>query len=400
MPERLKKGWTLAAFGDVVRKVRDRIDPENTDLERYIAGEHMDTDELRIRRWGLIGDGYLGPAFHMRFKPGQVLYGSRRTYLRKVAVADFEGITANTTFVIETKDPKILLPELLPFIMQTESFHEHSIKQSKGSVNPYINFSDLTWYEFALPPLEEQRRIAEVLWAIERAAEACFECCARIGAVVSSSAQDLLQIRGLSLASSLPGRKLPAGWRWAKGREVFSAMSGNGEPTLDSHGDSLFFKVADFNRNDEEMSLALAESRFSGTMNPRVRAFAPGTVVFPKRGASIFLNKVGVLRTPAALDPNIMGLVHKDGVINSDFLYWVVKSIGLWRFADTTSLPQLNHKHLNPLSLPLPPMDVQVRIVEQLAAMHSACRGFDVRYSSLRSMKAELIARELVERLT
>lgn len=184
MPEKLKKGkqggtgfqpvtkskngWTRVAFGDVVRQARDRVDPENTDLERYVAGEHMDTDDLKIRRWGLIGDGYLGPAFHMRFKPGHVLYGSRRTYLRKVAVADFEGVTANTTFVLESKDPDVLLPELLPFIMQTESFHDHSIKQSKGSVNPYINFSDLTWYEFALPPFQEQRRIAEVL-------EACIE---------------------------------------------------------------------------------------------------------------------------------------------------------------------------------------------------------------------------------
>ena len=53
------------------------------------------------------------------------------------------GITANTTFVMEAKDPGVLLPELLPFIMQTESFHRHSIKQSKGSVNPYVNFSDL-----------------------------------------------------------------------------------------------------------------------------------------------------------------------------------------------------------------------------------------------------------------
>jgi type I restriction enzyme S subunit len=65
----------------------------------------------------------------MRFRPGHVLYGSRRTYLRKVAVADFEGITANTTFVIEPKDTKVLMPELLPFLMQTESFHEHSVRQ-------------------------------------------------------------------------------------------------------------------------------------------------------------------------------------------------------------------------------------------------------------------------------
>lgn len=176
MSERtLKPGWTWVKFGDVVRQVKDKVDVEASGLDRYIAGEHMDTDDLRIRRWGTIDDGYLGPAFHMRFKPGQVLYGSRRTYLRKVAVPDFEGICANTTFVLESKDKTALLPELLPFIMQTELFHDHSIKQSKGSVNPYINFSDLAWYEFALPPLEEQWRIVYLLNKIEESSFAIQE---------------------------------------------------------------------------------------------------------------------------------------------------------------------------------------------------------------------------------
>nr|WP_248279816.1 restriction endonuclease subunit S [Aromatoleum bremense] len=123
----------------------------------------MDTDDLRLRRWGEIGSGYLGPAFHIRFKPGQVLYGSRRTYLRKVAVADFEGICANTTFVLEPKNPGELLPELLPFLMQTDEFNAFSVKNSKGSVNPYINFSDLARFEFVLPPVQEQRRALALL---------------------------------------------------------------------------------------------------------------------------------------------------------------------------------------------------------------------------------------------
>ena len=165
MPEVVTKraGWTTVAFGDVVRQIKDKTDPWKSGLTRYVAGEHMTTDDLRVRRWGHICDDYLGPAFHMRFRPGQVLYGSRRTYLRKVAVVDFEGITANTTYVLQPKDPAVLLPELLPFIMQAESFHQHSIRESKGSVNPYVNFSDLAWYELALPPPEEQRRIAGLL---------------------------------------------------------------------------------------------------------------------------------------------------------------------------------------------------------------------------------------------
>jgi type I restriction enzyme S subunit len=162
-----RKEWRRVKFGDVVRQVKDTADPETSGLERYVAGEHMDTDELQITRWGTIGDGYLGPAFHRRFSNGQVLYGSRRTYLRKVALADFGGICANTTLVCDTKDPTVLLPELLPFVMQTESFHAHSISQSKGSVNPYINWPDLAWYEFDLPPIDEQHAIASALTALE-----------------------------------------------------------------------------------------------------------------------------------------------------------------------------------------------------------------------------------------
>jgi type I restriction enzyme S subunit len=173
-----------------VRQVKRKVDPVVAGLERYVAGEHMDTDDLRIRRWGNVGDGYLGPAFTAHFLPGEVLYGSRRTYLRKVAVADFEGVCANTTFVLEPSTPE-LLPEYLPYVMSTDPFHEHSVKQSKGSVNPYINFRDLTWYEFALPPLEEQHRIVKVLNAVDEVHEAYLQ------------AQLAAQILVLSLAARL-----------------------------------------------------------------------------------------------------------------------------------------------------------------------------------------------------
>ena len=185
----LKPVWHRVKFGDVVRQCKEKADPETSGLERYIAGDHMDTDDLRLRRWGEIGSGYLGPAFHMRFKPGQVLYGSRRTYLRKVAVADFEGICANTTFVLEPKNPNELLPEFLPFLMQTEAFNAFSVKNSKGSVNPYINFSDLARFEFALPPIKDQKDIALSLSCVdgmigslqeaERAARNVFESTAK-----------------------------------------------------------------------------------------------------------------------------------------------------------------------------------------------------------------------------
>src|SRR4051794_15446093 len=153
----------------------------------------MDTDDLRIRRWGTVGDGYLGPAFHRHFRPGQVLYGSRRTYLRKVAVADFEGICANTTFVCEPSTDE-LTPAYLPYVMQADAFHAHSVRESKGSVNPYINWSDLTWYEFPLPPVERQLEIAAALHAgreyVERLRDARAACAPVASALLRDAVED------------------------------------------------------------------------------------------------------------------------------------------------------------------------------------------------------------------
>mgnify|MGYP002624720138 CR=1 FL=1 len=152
-------------FGDIVKDVKINVDRDNNPYEFYVAGDHMDSEDLNIRRRGRFATDDVGPAFTRIFKKGQVLYGSRRTYLKKVAVADFDGICANTTFVFESKDPAAFEQRLLPFLMLSEGFTNWSIAHSKGSTNPYVLFSDLASYEFDLPSLAEQKVLAEKLWA-------------------------------------------------------------------------------------------------------------------------------------------------------------------------------------------------------------------------------------------
>jgi len=165
-----RSNWELVTFGDVAIQQKEKVDRDNTDLTRYIKGEHMRSEDLHIREWGELTDEYLGPAFIRKFEKGDILYGSRRTYLRKVAIVDFDGITSNTTFVIKANG-SMILKELLPFIMMSEGFTEHSIKNSKGSVNPYVNWKDIANYEFLLPPKEQQAQLAELLWAMDEVIE-------------------------------------------------------------------------------------------------------------------------------------------------------------------------------------------------------------------------------------
>jgi type I restriction enzyme M protein len=163
--------WKRVRFGDVVKQMKEQVNPEQDGIERYVAGEHMETENVHIRKWGTVGDGYLGPAFIRGFRKGQVLYGSRRTYLKKVAVAEWNGVTANTTFVLQAVEGK-MLQELLPWLMLSERFSKHSVQESKGSTNPYVNYPDIAKFEFDLPPLEQQSRIAKILWELDKVKQA------------------------------------------------------------------------------------------------------------------------------------------------------------------------------------------------------------------------------------
>ena len=164
----LPNNWPLTRFGDVVRNVNDNVrDPLTSDLERYVGLDHLDPESLHIKRWGLIADG---TTFTRRFVAGQVLFGKRRAYQRKVAVAEFDGICSGDILVFEPANDQ-LLPELLPFIVQSDGFFQHALGTSAGSLSPRTKWQDLARYEFALPPLDEQHRIAEILWAADEAIE-------------------------------------------------------------------------------------------------------------------------------------------------------------------------------------------------------------------------------------
>lgn len=159
----LKPGWLQVKFGDVVQLSKARSqDPMAEGIERYVGLEHLEPGDLRIRSWGSVADGV---TFTSVFKPGQVLFGKRRAYQRKVAVAEFSGVCSGDIYVLEPKNPKVLLPELLPFICQTDALFDHAVGTSAGSLSPRTNWTSLADFEFALPPLEEQRRTLALLSA-------------------------------------------------------------------------------------------------------------------------------------------------------------------------------------------------------------------------------------------
>ena len=387
----LKPGWQWVKFGDVVRKVSLKADPQTSGLERYVAGEHMDTDDLRLRRWGEISDNYLGPAFQMHFKPGQVLYGSRRTYLRKIAVPDFEGICANTTFVLESKDPNVLLPELVPFIMQTEAFHTHSISQSKGSVNPYVNFSDLAWYEFALPPLEAQRQMVSLGNTANELVESRYVLDEQLELVLRSASTsffgDLIAkgVRFRPLAE-LCTKKAQSGIY--KSRDFY----GSGTPVV--HMNELFGHNL-ISTSIEMQLVQLSENeiaKYSLTDNDLL--FGRRSIVLEGAGRCVL---VRVENAPVAFESSLLRVTLDSHEMCSDFVYeWFRSPIGqryIQSIRTFTTVAGVKGSDVDRLPVPLISLQEQQRIVTDLRAIRESSVVASVSADTTKRLSSTLINR-------
>jgi type I restriction enzyme S subunit len=154
---------TIYRFDQIAELITSRVSPGDTLLDRFVGLEHLDPDSLKLRRWGTPSD-VIGEKLH--FWPGDIIYAKRRAYQRKLAVAEFEGICSAHAMVLRAR-PDVCLPELLPFFMQSEIFNQRAVEISVGSLSPTINWSALARQEFPLPPIDEQRRIADLLWAAD-----------------------------------------------------------------------------------------------------------------------------------------------------------------------------------------------------------------------------------------
>lgn len=160
----VKPNWKIWRFDQMATNVNVRIDnPAESGMEYYVGLEHLDSDSLKIRRWGSPDDV---AATKLMFKEGDIIFGRRRAYQRKLGVAEFDGICSAHAMVLRAK-PEVVLPEFLPFFMQSDVFMNRAVEISVGSLSPTINWKTMAEQQFMLPPMEEQNRLVSALFSFD-----------------------------------------------------------------------------------------------------------------------------------------------------------------------------------------------------------------------------------------
>ena len=341
----------IVKFGDIVRDVKINVDRANNPYEHYVAGDHMDSEDLTIHRYRSFETDDVGPAFTRIFKPGQILYGSRRTYLKKVAVADFEGICANTTFVLESKDEALFDNRLLPFIMLSDAFTRWSIAHSKGSTNPYVLFSDLADYEFDLPPLAEQKVLADKLWAAYRLKESYKKLLVATEEMVKSQFIEMF------------GDPMVNDKQWSEysciseiTQIVLGSTPNSKEPSY-WDGDIRWITPAEMTDQSYYIFDTVRHITDEGRKAANLTVLPEGTVLFSTRAP---IGKVAIVGKEMCCNQGFKNFICSEK-LNNVFLYYTLKlkKDYLCSLGTGTTFKELSKRTVESLKIAVPPIELQ-----------------------------------------
>lgn len=382
----LKAGWCRVKFGDVVRLGKESCKyPEAEGIKRYIGLEHITPNDLRIRSWGNVTEG---TTFTRRCRPGQVLFGKRRAYQRKVAICEFDAVCSGDIYVFESKDPQQLLPDLLPFICQTDSFFEFAVGTSAGSLSPRTNWKSLEEFEFVIPPLEEQQRIVRLLKISWETVEAVHNALDKVRTMEFSTIDEWVK----SWFKKYDSVRL---------RETFQFSPESGcsaPPTNDPTGYWVLSLSAlkEWGYSPGEFKSVLPSEKM------RDAVLNTGDLLISRSNTRDRVGFVGVFDEchdePISYPDTMMRLHPREDVFEKRALELILRSSPLRRqimssaAGTSASMKKINRKTLGALKLPTPPIDIQRKALSILAELRVAASRCTIRVKQQTQMHQQLLA--------
>lgn len=174
-------------FEQIAINSTEKKKPVEEDRFTYLGLEHLDSGSLKVTRFGSevapIGEKLV-------MHKGDVLFGKRRAYQKKVAIAPFDGIFSAHGMVLRPRED-VIDKSFFPLFISSDYFLDAAIKISVGSLSPTINWRDLKTLEFELPDLATQRKLAETLWSINDTMETYKKLIAATDELVKSQFMEL-----------------------------------------------------------------------------------------------------------------------------------------------------------------------------------------------------------------
>lgn len=331
-------------LGDVAREYKATL--KQTKGLPVVGLEHITPGELQLEHW----DQDVETTFSKGFKKGQVLFGRRRAYLKKAAVAPFDGVCSGDITVIEAIPGKIL-PNLLPFVIQNDLLFDFAIGQSAGSLSPRVKWEKLRNYEFNLPEYEQQEAMVELLqaaYAAKRAYQKQME-----------ATDELVKSQFLEMFGALDSNE--KGWKKEPLKKHAEVLVGYPFPS-EGYTEEGIPIVGGYNLMQGYINWADSK-HWPDQVGYEQYLLKPGDIVMamdrPWTGSGFKMAFVEGNALPAILIQRTACIRAKD--VTNEFLYAMLNSTWFAEHCDVKGslVPHISNKDINSYSIFVPPIELQ-----------------------------------------
>lgn len=163
--EHCPAGVTFRALGDLMEVARRRVDPDDLDGSTYVGVDNLipNFGGRKDSAYTANSSGAIG------FRPGDILIGNIRPYLKKVWLADRDGGASPDVLTLTYREgvQDALLPKFLYYAIASGPFIDYSMRHAKGAKMPRGDKAATLRYRIPVPPLEIQRGIVSILDRME-----------------------------------------------------------------------------------------------------------------------------------------------------------------------------------------------------------------------------------------
>lgn len=388
--------WQSVRFGDIAIQVSERANPRPGDEKEYVGLEHLDSGSLIVKRWG--GDVVL-KGQKLVMKKGDILFAKRNAYLKRVALAPFDGLFSAHGMVLRPTG-NMILPEFLPHFMQSEQFMNRAIAISEGSLSPTIKWKTLAEQKFVIPPAEVQKKIVEVGSQLNNEIELNESAELSVKKLHSAIAKEL--ILGGNDFSSLFGKQdtiIPQGWKLCTLGDVLTRVQYGTSDAVHVTGDVPVLRMM----NIEDGCITAKDLKFSKLSINQLESIKleVGDILFNRTNSMEWVGKTGLFSLPGdyVFASYMLRLNVNRSIVTPEFVNRFLNLPLIQYRLKALATPGVSQANINPTSLKsipflLPPLDEVHKADEVLEQVESSL--YSLRNCRSETQTLQMTARELM----
>ena len=371
-----RERWKEYDMGELVSHLSSsESDKKKRDSALHVGVEHLKTLDLKLLKPNVEDK----TSFSKVFKSGNILFARRAAYLKKVALADFDGICSGDLMVLQSKGE--LSQHLLAFMMQRDSFYRFVLSNSAGSLSLRIKWNSLSKYKIKLPPKEEQERILKLLTNID-------------DLIYKSQEQALLlkQKKQKILNNFLHNDEFGANlekekWETFEYGELVNHIEEK-EKNLANRSTAKYVGVKHIDTLDTRI-----KGVFDEEMPTYFRKFKKGQILFAKRRA--YQKKVAIASFDGICSPHLWALESINEKLLQDFLPFLMQSDVFYDYVNKhsagTMSTYLKWEALSKYKINLPPIRIQHSLVNLFNNFNHLTYTYENQLESLKNLKLKLL---------